>query len=207
MSARQGRSDADVARQDGERAGVQLSAQQRAVLALDRMSAKIASLEREKSEPIAIIGMACRFPGGASTPEAFFRLLVAGTDTVTEIPAGRFRLKASEAGGTDPAAMAVRWGSFLKEDVSLFDAAFFGISPREAEALDPQQRLLLEVTWEALEDAGQVPAELVGSRTGVYIGISMTDYTELSVALDPVAQDVYTATGNGHSFAAGRLSY
>ncbi|MDC3955568.1 non-ribosomal peptide synthetase/type I polyketide synthase [Polyangium jinanense] len=187
--------------------GEELSPLQRALLGLRKARAKIDALERSRSEPIAVIGMACRFPGGANTPEAFFDLLDAGIDAVGEVPAGRFRVDSSEDGAEDAAARAMRWGAFLKDDVSLFDTSFFNISPREAQALDPQQRLLLELAWEALENAAQVPEHLGGSRTGVFLGIMNTDYASLCMQLPPDAQDMYVATGNGHCFPAGRLSF
>jgi myxalamid-type polyketide synthase MxaE and MxaD len=181
-----------------------LSSMQRAILTIQRMRTRIEAFERTKAEPIAIIGMACRFPGGADTPEAFFRLLEEGMDAITEVPAERWPI--SDAPSTDPEARAVRWGAFL-QGVDLFDAHFFGISPREAAKMDPQQRLLLEVTWEALESGGQVPDQLVGSRTGVFLGIMNNDYAELSALAGIEQEDAYTTTGNGHCFPAGRLSY
>lgn len=182
-----------------------LSSMQRAILTIQKMRTKIESLERARVEPIAIIGMGCRFPGGASTPEAFFRILVEGVDAVTEVPPERWAIAAEEH-STDPEARAVRFGAFLR-DVDLFDAGFFGISPREASKMDPQQRLLLEVTWEALERAGQLPERLVNSRTGVFLGVMTNDYAELSALAGIETEDVYTTTGNGHCFPAGRLSY
>jgi acyl transferase domain-containing protein/surfactin synthase thioesterase subunit/acyl carrier protein len=176
-------------------------------MALDKVKTKLDAIERQKSEPIAIIGMACRFPGGASSPEAFFQLLQDGTDAVTEVPPHRWRLEAAEDAGSDPGRRAVRWGGFLRETVSGFDGPFFGISPREARHLDPQQRLLLEVTWEALERAGQDPTRLVGSPTGVFVGMTTTDYADLCRAAGPSGEDAYTLTGNGHCFAPGRISY
>jgi acyl transferase domain-containing protein len=162
---------------------------------------------REGGEPIAIIGMACRFPGGASEPEAFWRLLRDGVDATTEVPAGRWDLP----GPYDPDLRAadglyVRRGGFLTEPVDRFDAAFFGISPREAEAMDPQQRLLLEVTWEALENAGQAPGRLAGTEAGVFVGIGIDDYKSLQTR-HPAGIDAYTGTGNLFCVAAGRLSY
>ncbi|MEU4343918.1 type I polyketide synthase [Nocardia sp. NPDC023852] len=155
-------------------------------------------LDREllaKTEPIAIIGMGCRVPGDGTSPEKFWRLLDDGVDAITEVPPDRWA-------GEDAGA-PTRWGGFLS-DVDKFDAAFFGIAPREAEAMDPQQRLLLEVAWEALERAGHArPDRLTGSRTGVFAGVVVTDYDRLSVG----RRDIYTVTGNGHSFPAGRLSY
>ncbi|MDI1443199.1 type I polyketide synthase [Polyangium sp. 6x1] len=181
-----------------------LSSMQRAIMTIQKMRAKIENLERARVEPIAIIGMGCRFPGGANTPEAFFEILKEGVDAITEVPPERWKLASDHS--TDPEARAVRWGAFLR-DVDLFDARFFGISPREASKMDPQQRILLEVTWEALERAGQVPERLVGSRTGVFLGIMNNDYAELSAVAGAEQEDAYTTTGNGHSFPAGRVSY
>ncbi|SDM29049.1 type I polyketide synthase [Allokutzneria albata] len=145
----------------------------------------------EATEPIAIIGMGLRVPGGADDPESFWRLLEDRVDAVTEVPEHRWPRSEGPAG----------WGGFLSE-VDGFDAAFFGISPREAKSLDPQQRLLLEVTWEALERAGTPPEGLIGSSTGVFVGMVVNDYDKLNSE-----RDIYTVTGNGHSFPAGRLSY
>ncbi|MEP7121034.1 MAG: alpha/beta fold hydrolase [Byssovorax sp.] len=184
-----------------------LSSLNKAIMALDKVKAKLAAVERQKSEPIAIIGMACRFPGGGSSPEAFFELLEQGTDAVTEVPAVRWRIETSEDAAADPERRAVRWGGFLREPVDGLDASFFGISPREARHLDPQQRLLLEVSWEALERAGQDPTRLVASLTGVFVGMTTTDYADLCRAAGPSGEDAYALTGNGHCFAPGRLSY
>jgi acyl transferase domain-containing protein len=148
-------------------------------------------------EPIALIGMGCRFPR-AGDPEAFWRLLRDGVDAVTEVPADRWD---AAAAGT----AASRWGGFL-EGVDRFDAGFFGISPREAERMDPQQRLVLEVVWEALEDAGIVPGALAGSRTGVFLGISSSDYHRL-VYGDIGRVNAYNGTGTALSIAANRVSY
>ncbi|HYB36738.1 MAG TPA: SDR family NAD(P)-dependent oxidoreductase [Mycobacterium sp.] len=156
-------------------------------------------------EPIAIIGIGCRFPG-ADGPAAFWRLLSDGVDAITEIPPERWDADAFyDPDGTVPGTATTRWGGFL-DQVDQFDPEFFGVSPREAARMDPQQRLLLEVAWEALEDAGQVPERLAGSRTGVFIGISNSDYGHLH--LDQPAQiDAYSGTGNAFSIAANRLSY
>src|SRR5580693_5647399 len=148
-------------------------------------------------EPIAIIGIGCRFPG-ADGPAAFWRLLSDGVDAITETPPDRWGADASETAAT-------HWGGFL-DQVDQFDPQFFGISPREAARMDPQQRLLLEVAWEALEDAGQVPEQLAGSRTGVFIGISTYDYGHFQLG-QPDRIDAYTGTGSALSIAANRLSY
>ncbi|WP_437285411.1 type I polyketide synthase [Sorangium sp. So ce406] len=171
----------------------------KAATAIKELEARLRAVEREKTEPIAIIGMGCRFPGGADDPERYFRLLEAGVDAVSEAPPGRFALD-------PPGYDVLPWGAFLKE-VDGFDAHFFGISPREAVKMDPQQRLLLEVAWEALEHAGIAADRLAGTRTGVFVGITTNDYQLLSAAGAPEEQDAYAATGNGHCFPAGRLSY
>ncbi len=158
-------------------------------------------------EPIAIVGIGCRFPGGADSPEAFWRLLREGKDAVTEVPADRWDLQ--EWHDPDPNAagkMYTRHGAFL-DGVDQFDAAFFRIAPREAVSMDPQQRLLLEVAWEALEHAALAPDQLAGSPAGVFVGISSSDYTQLLLGRGSAAADAYVGTGNAHSVAAGRLSY
>ncbi|GER91157.1 hypothetical protein KDW_53190 [Dictyobacter vulcani] len=156
-------------------------------------------------EPIAIVGMGCRFPG-AKNLKAFWQLLLEGTDAIKEIPAERFDVDAVYDPTPGSAGKLItRWGGFL-EDVDQFDPYFFGISPREAARMDPQQRLLLEVAWEALEDAG-VPAEkLIGSSTGVFIGMSTNDYEDLAFE-DRENVDLYMMTGCSRAVASGRLSY
>jgi acyl transferase domain-containing protein/NADP-dependent 3-hydroxy acid dehydrogenase YdfG len=185
-----------------------LSPLRRAFLALEEMQAKVARLEGARTEPLAVIGLGCRFPGGAVDPAAFWRLLRDGVDAVTEVPRDRWDVDAYyDRDVSTPGRTATRWGAFI-EHVDRFDAAFFGISPREAIAMDPQHRLLLEVTWEALESAGQAPDRLGGSRTGVYVGIASGDYAQrLLAAADSGRLDAYYASGNAHSMAAGRLSY
>jgi len=159
----------------------------------------------ENHEPVAIIGVACRFPG-ADNPKEFWRLLCEGMDAVTEVPADRWNARAFyDPDRSTPGKMNTRWGGFLKQ-VDRFDPHFFGISPREAACMDPQQRLLLEVTWEALEDAGQSAQRLAGSLTSVYIGISTNDYGRFQMG-HPALIDAYTGTGNSLSIAANRLSY
>ena len=132
-----------------------------------------------KKEPIAIIGMGCRFPGGANSPEAFWQLLRDGDDAITEVPPERWHLPTFyDPDPMEPGKMYSRWGGFV-EGIEQFDAKFFRIARREAASMDPQQRMLLEVAWEALEDAGQVPERLAGSNVGVFIGASSGDYGEL----------------------------
>ena len=185
----------------------EMSPVKRALFELREMQSKLDKLEGARREPIAIIGMGCRFPGGADSPDAYWQILVDGVDTIRETPPERWDVE--ELFDPDPQApgkMYTRWGGYL-DDIDQFDPQFFGISPREAEGLDPQQRLLLEVTWEALEHAGQSPDQLVGSPTGVFIGISTNDYFHLLANGDREAIDVYLATGTTHSAASGRLSY
>jgi acyl transferase domain-containing protein/acyl carrier protein len=171
-------------------------------------SAAVVQPPGQAQEPIAVVGMGCRFPGGADDPEAFWRLLCDGFDAVGEVPPDRWDADAWYDPDPEAAGRTCsRWGAFLGP-VDRFDAAFFGISPREAQAMDPQQRLLLEVAWEALEDAGLAPDRLAGQPAGVYVGASVSDYLRLlDAAADAAQVDGYTATGNSLSVMAGRLSY
>ncbi len=156
-------------------------------------------------EPIAIIGIGCRFPK-AKDPESFWQLLRDGGDAITQVPQERWNIDAfyDPEPGT-PGKMSTRWGGFL-EQVDQFDPAFFGISPREAERIDPQQRLVLEVAWEALENAGIAPNKLAGSQTGVFMGVGNYDYCRL-LAKDINLVNAYDGTGNTLSITANRLSY
>ncbi|XXY48826.1 amino acid adenylation domain-containing protein [Sorangium sp. So ce269] len=185
-----------------------LSPLQRAALALEKMQARLSALEKARTEPIAVVGMGLRFPGGAVDAASYWRLLRDGVDAVTEIPAWRWDVDAyHDPSRGAPGKIYVRQGGFL-DGVDRFDAAFFGISPREAESLDPQQRLLLEVTWEALENAGIAPDRLAGSKTGVFLGAMSGDYLARLLKLnDPTRFDAYAGTGNGFSFLPGRISY
>ncbi len=149
-----------------------LSPVKRALLEIRELKDRVAELEGRLHQPIAIVGMGMRFPGGVRNAKDFERLLWGGVDTVTEVPENRWPLDTYYSDDPDaPGKMITRHGAFL-EDVDRFDAEFFGISPREAESMDPQQRLLLEVGWEALEDAGHSPRALAGTQTGVYLGIA-----------------------------------
>src|ERR1700742_5025018 len=130
----------------------------------------------ERAADVAIVGMGCVLPGGASSPEALWTQLCAGRDAITQVPADRWTLDGVyDADPGLPGRAVTRWGGFI-EGVDLFDPAFFGISPREAALMDPQQRLLLQTAWRALEDAGIPTGEIAGSATGVYVGISHSDY-------------------------------
>ncbi|MEU4520564.1 SDR family NAD(P)-dependent oxidoreductase [Amycolatopsis sp. NPDC024027] len=155
----------------------------------------------EDGEPIAVVGLGCRLPGGIESPEAFWRFLDSGGDGIGDVPEGRWETFAPVE---DLAGVPSR-GGFL-DDVAGFDAAFFGITPREAEAMDPQQRILLEVVWAALEHAGIPPATLRGTRTGVFVGLSATEYGSLTMT-DVAGVDVWSGTGAAASIAANRLSY
>lgn len=160
----------------------------------------------EHSQSIAIVGIGCRFPGGANSPADFWQLLKAGHDAIEEVPASRFDINSLYSPEPMPGKVASRFGGFIAE-VERFDAAFFGISPREAICMDPQQRLLLEVVWEAFEDAGQPLGKLNGSDTGVYVGMLSSEYVGglNSVARDNI--DLMVSTGASRNAAAGRISY
>lgn len=156
-------------------------------------------VQKGQNESIAVVGMACRFPAGGTSPEAFWQALEKGVDGVRRIPTERWPPEAVL--GNRPGS---RWASLL-DVVDEFDAAFFGISSREAVHLDPQQRLLLEVAWEALENAGERPDQLNGTSTGVFLGMCTVDYQRV-VDRDE-SYDVYSVIGNMFSTAAGRISY
>jgi acyl transferase domain-containing protein/NADPH:quinone reductase-like Zn-dependent oxidoreductase/NAD(P)-dependent dehydrogenase (short-subunit alcohol dehydrogenase family)/acyl carrier protein len=185
-----------------------LSPLKRALVRLEEMQIKLDALERLKRDPIAIIGIGCRFPGGAVNPPAFWQLLRDGVDAIIEIPQNRWDVDTyfDPHPGT-PGKTLTRWGGFL-DDIDKFDHELFGVAPREAVSMDPQQRLLLEVSWEALEDAGQAPDTLTHSSTGVFIGVAKNDYMLLQIKQnDPRVYDAYYASGSAHSIMSGRLSY
>ena len=165
---------------------------------------RLRRLETERLEPMAVVGMGCRFPGGVESPEDFWTLLNAGTDAVTAFPEDRGPEWAAVVEG-DPAGVGksyAREGAFLHE-AGQFDAQFFGISPREALAMDPQQRLLLETSWEALEDAGIDPMSLNGTATGVFAGLIYHDYAAGGVG----EVEGYVSTGISGGVASGRVAY
>jgi acyl transferase domain-containing protein/SAM-dependent methyltransferase len=183
-----------------------LSPVKQALAEIRDLRARLAEVESSRREPIAIVGMGMRFPGGVRDAESYDDLLWSGRNAVTEIPPQRWSLDALYASDPDqPGKMTSRHGAFL-EDVDQFDAEFFGISPREAASMDPQQRLILEVGWEALEDSGRSPLGLNGASAGVYLGIANGDYGR-ALFSHPEIIDAYFSTGNAFSVAAGRLSY
>lgn len=156
-------------------------------------------------DPIAIVGMAGRFPGGVQTPEELWRIVAEGRDVISGFPADRGWDLAALADSAGPSASRTAHGGFL-DDAALFDAEFFGISPREAQLMDPQQRLLLEVSWEALERAGVVPESLRDKQVGVFAGVNAQSYSSLLAGL-PSGGDAHSLTGRLASIVSGRIAY
>ena len=180
----------------------------RALVAVKDMREKLRKAEEKQREPIAVVGMSCRFPGPAGSISGFWEVLRNGRDAVSAVPESRWDINKYFDPNPDVAGkMYMRSGGFLAS-VDRFDARFFNITPREAARMDPQQRLLLEVAWEALENAGIAPDTLKDSRTGTFIGISTSEYLQLGIKQDSSEGiDAYTGTGGALSVAAGRLSY
>lgn len=180
----------------------ELSPLQKAALAIEELRRRLARAEAAaqaggEHEPIAIVGMACRFPGNSASPAAYWDFLLSGEDAVGDTPASRW-------GADEAAGLTTNQGGYLA-DVARFDARFFGIPPREAAAMDPQHRLLLETAWHALEDAGQPPDRLAGTPVGVYLGLSASDYSQMLAASGDTS--AYYLTGNPLNAAAGRISF
>jgi len=179
---------------------------QRALDAIDTLTTRLEQAEARTREPIAVVGLACRFPGGVASPDEYWRLLREGRSGIVEIPPDRWAVDDWYDPNPDSVGtMSTRYGGFLGR-VDEFDAALFRISPREASTLDPQQRLLLECAWEALEHAGIAPDSLTNSPTGVFVGITSSDYARL-LRIGEEDSDVYSATGTALNAAAGRISF
>jgi acyl transferase domain-containing protein/NADPH:quinone reductase-like Zn-dependent oxidoreductase/acyl carrier protein len=179
-----------------------------ALRTIDELHARLEAAQSALTAPVAIIGIGCRYPGGVTGPDSFWRLLARGGDAVTDAPADRWAT--ADWFDSDPAAAgktSSRWGGFL-DRIDEFDAQFFGIAPREAVMLDPQHRLALEVAVEALEHAGQRIDRLAGSRTGIFLGMTTQEYYQhLLRMLPPAALSAYVVTGNVMNAAAGRIAY
>jgi acyl transferase domain-containing protein/glutamate-1-semialdehyde aminotransferase len=176
----------------------------RALLAIKKLKQQIK--DTSTPEPIAVVGVGCRYPGGVNDMESFWQLLEQGKDAVGEVPKSRWDIDQWYDSDQDAIGkMYTRWGGFLS-DIETFDPEFFSISPREAPSIDPQQRLLLEVAWEAFENAGLTQSSLRNSDTGVYVGICGNDY-QMKALSDVSKIDAYTILGTAHSAIGGRLSY
>ena len=188
----------------------QKDALRKAAQAIKRLQSRIQELESSHNEPIAVVGLGCRFPGGANDPQSFWQLLLHGKDGICEVPSDRWNI--NEYFDPNPEAEGKtysRWAGFLKDiPYDQFDANFFGITPKEILEIDPQQRLLLEVAWEALEYSGLAPEKLQGSKTGVFVGLSTSDFSKYSLwSGNPDRINSYTYSGSSFSSMSGRLSY
>src|SRR2546423_10456794 len=169
-------------------------------------NSRVRELVERDIEPVAIVGMSCRYPGGVSSPAELWELVAMGRDAVSGLPQDRgWDLRRLHDPDPDrPGTVSTRWGGFLN-GVGEFDAGFFGISPREALAMDPMQRLVLEGAWEAFEDAGIDPTSLRGSDTGVFCGVGSSDYAATAGRRPAVGG--FRLTGATTSVAAGRVAY
>src|SRR3954469_727176 len=178
---------------------------------IDDLSARLEIAEKGDTEPIAVVGMGCRLPGGVNNPVQYWELLLDGASGVIRVPEERWDADAYfSADHTVPGTICSREGGFLTSwQPDEFDAEFFGMSPREAAGMDPQQRLLLEVAWEALENGGITAQAIRGTQTSVFVGLTMNEYSHLAVAGQSRPEDVdpSVAFGNAPNFAAGRLAY
>lgn len=196
----------DNSRQAVARNAEELSPVKRALVEIRRLRAELESCRRGQLEPVAIIGLAVRLPGGITSPERFWKALAEGEDLITTVPPERWDAQAYwSSDGDQPGTMYDVHGGFLS-DIDAFDADLFGIHPREAASMDPQHRMLLEMTWEALERANIDPRSLKNTQTGIYLGLTNSDYGRLLVD-DARAVDGYSGVGAAASIAAGRLAY
>jgi len=176
--------------------------------AIRKLRERVAELEQSRSEPIAVVGMACRLPGGVNTPEQFWSVLQSGTELIEEVPRDRWDKDAYYDPDPDkPGKMCTRRGGFISQ-VDRFDAGLFRVSPREAAAVDPQHRILLEMTWESLEHAGIAVDRVFGSQAGVFVGLSSVDYSAIVMGhITPSAINPWMGIGLAPSAASGRISY
>jgi acyl transferase domain-containing protein len=194
-----------------------MSEEESQTLTLAQANAEIARLREQLAamddgpaarEPIALIGMGCRYPGDVRTPEEFWELLNSGRDVLREIPKERWDVDAYyDPEGPVPGKMYVRHGHFL-DDIDQFDPQFFGLSPREADSLDPQQRLVMEISWETLEHAGIAPSSLKGGKTGVFVGQYWDDYSMQRIyGTDNREIDRYAQLSGLRGLTAGRICH
>jgi len=177
---------------------------------IDDLSARLEIAEKGDVEPIAVVGMGCRLPGGVNNPAQYWRLLQDGGNGIVRVPAVRWDADAYFCEDyTVPGTICSREGGFLTSwQPDEFDAEFFEVSPREAAGMDPQQRLLLEVAWEALENAGITAQAIRGSQTAVFVGSTTYDYSLIVAGnVRPEDVDPHIPFGNAANFAAGRLAY
>jgi myxalamid-type polyketide synthase MxaE and MxaD len=182
-----------------------LSPAKRALIEIKELRAQLDAARRERNIPVAIVGMACRYPGAQNIGE-FWDLLVNGRDAIAETPESRWDVDAVyDPDPSAPGKMSSRKGGFLPH-LEEFDAAFFGITPREAPYVDPRQRLMLEIVWEALEDAGIPPGSLSGSRTGVFLATLTSDYSDILMR-DLRRAEAYSGPGTATCVIANRISY
>ncbi len=182
-----------------------LSPKRLALLALE-LKERLDAMDERAREPLAVVGVGCRFPGASSVAE-FEALLDGAVDAISEIPKDRWDIDAYFNEDPDvPGMMNTRYGGFV-QGIDQFDPAHFGISPREANGMDPQQRLFLEVAWEALEHAGIAPDTLAGTQTGVFLGMATIDYVSQVMQRGDASLDLYSSSGGSHAVASGRLSY
>lgn len=178
-----------------------------ALHAIERLQAQVDAADRARHEPIAILGIGCRYPGGVMDPEGLWDLVSDGVDAVTDVPADRWdKSLHHDPRPNTPGKMLSMRGGFIR-DIDLFDASYFGITPREARWIDPQQRMLLETTVEAVERAGMSTAALAGRQVAVFIGATSTEYATVMQALPLEQSDIYSINGGGLHGAAGRVSF